>query len=392
MPTTHSHQLDDSDADWGTIPTSTRSSGTTTIFPRQVFHGLATLLLVSMCLLLVELNSPGVASRISGALFHHSPATVAISSKGYYSPVPAPFLTPKASRSVEMTPEAEVSHTYSREDFMKLDVAAPSSEPTHYEDRMGRFMVIEPTSEPTEHRERSESSMKLNVHASALQANDGPTEEPTIFEKDTFQNAGEPTNEPTIFLKDTLQNAGEPTNEPTIFLKDTLQNAGEPTNEPTIFLKDTLQNAGEPTNEPTVFLKDTLQNAGGPTNEPTIFMKDTFQNAGEPTNEPTIFAKDTFQDAGEPTYEPTVFTLTGDNGQPGEDKYAEAHQPTNEPTKKPSHPANWVKPVHDPTESPTKEPSQPPAIQTWAPTGVSVSVLPTSDPTIFPTPEPTPAI
>ena len=356
MPTTHSHQLDDSDADWGTIPTSTRSSGTTTIFPRQVFHGLATLLLVSMCLLLVELNSPGVASRISGALFHHSPATVAISSKGYYSPVPAPFLTPKASRSVEMTPEAEVSHTYSREDFMKLDVAAPSSEPTHYEDRMGRFMVIEPTSEPTEHRERSESSMKLNVHASALQANDGPTEEPTIFEKDTFQNAGEPTNEPTIFLK------------------------------------DTLQNAGEPTNEPTVFLKDTLQNAGGPTNEPTIFMKDTFQNAGEPTNEPTIFAKDTFQDAGEPTYEPTVFTLTGDNGQPGEDKYAEAHQPTNEPTKKPSHPANWVKPVHDPTESPTKEPSQPPAIQTWAPTGVSVSVLPTSDPTIFPTPEPTPGL
>jgi len=188
----------------------------TTIFPKQIFHGLAALLIVSLCLLLVELNSPGIASRMSGSFFGNKPATVAINSKSYYSPVPAPFLTPKLSKFIEIVPTSEPTVLTQ----MLFDVNSPTSEPTEYKDRMGRFMVDAPTNEPTEYRERYESMALQNLE-------DGtPTEEPTVFSKDTFQSAGGPTNEPTVFSKDTFQNAGEPTNEPTVFSKDTFQSAG----------------------------------------------------------------------------------------------------------------------------------------------------------------------
>ena len=96
-----SQGLDDS---WST-PLSRPAETTprvTTVFPKQVFHGLASLLIISLCALLVELNSPGIASRITNRLnFWKNPqATVSINTKtasNYYHPVPSPFVAPKVS-------------------------------------------------------------------------------------------------------------------------------------------------------------------------------------------------------------------------------------------------------------------------------------------------------
>ena len=88
---------------------------TAMVFPKQVFHGLAGLLVFTLCILLVELNSPGVATRIGNNLFGSKASlTMKTSRQNYYSPVPSPFIAPKSAR-VSMASLQEI---------------APTSEPT----------------------------------------------------------------------------------------------------------------------------------------------------------------------------------------------------------------------------------------------------------------------
>ena len=91
------------------------SGSTAMVFPKQVFHGLAGLLVFTLCILLVELNSPGVATRIGNNLFGSKASlTMKSSRQNYYSPVPSPFIAPKSAR-VSMASLQEI---------------APTSEPT----------------------------------------------------------------------------------------------------------------------------------------------------------------------------------------------------------------------------------------------------------------------
>ena len=93
------------------------SGNTPIVFPKQLFHGLAGLLVCTLCILLVELNSPGVATRVGNKLFG-SKASLTMntrsSHRNYYSPVPSPFLAPKSARA----------------SILDLQEIAPTSEPT----------------------------------------------------------------------------------------------------------------------------------------------------------------------------------------------------------------------------------------------------------------------
>ena len=93
------------------------SNITPIVFPKQLFHGLAGLLVCTLCVLLVELNSPGVATRVGNRLFG-SRASLTMnkrsSHRNYYSPVPSPFLAPKSARA----------------SMVDLQEIAPTSEPT----------------------------------------------------------------------------------------------------------------------------------------------------------------------------------------------------------------------------------------------------------------------
>merc|ERR1711998_480241 len=340
--------LEGTDASWDTLPLTrnnkdnrngaghdrSQNSGNMLVFPRQVFHGLAVMLVVSLGLLLIELRSPGIAQRTVRSLYgRHQQASVAVNNKNYYSPVPAPFLANKQARFAVVAPTSEPTVMTGE---LALDATAPTSEPTEFKDRMGSFVVTEPTSEPTEFRESKEAlSMKLDASH--------PTHEPTLFDADKIPKVGEPTSEPTIFFKEHHH-----TSEPTTFQGQ----SGEPTifgqtSEPTVF--------GQ-TGEPTVYGQSGEPTVYGQSLEPTIF--------GMHTAEPTVFMHDTLNGDKEPTGEPTVF-------------FQEHHE---------THHHHHVE-----TDEPTPEPSQPPHLRTWGPTTL-YSVAPTSDPTIFPTPEPTASI
>lgn len=357
--------LESTDASWDTLPISRddknrrgvgNGKSNVVVFPRQLFHGLAALLVLSLGLLLVELRSPGIAQRTVRSFYgRRSQASIAVNSNLYYSPIPAPFLANKQSKlatlvvpTSEPTLVTDIDHYAS---YAATNVTAPTSEPTEFKDRMGSFVVNEPTSEPTEYREAKEA-MEFKVHSH-------PTHEPTLFDADKIPKVHEPTSEPTIFFRE-HRHTGEPTvftqsGEPTVFGQ-----TGEPTvfgqsGEPTVFGQ-----SGEPTvygqsGEPTVYGQSGEPTVYGQSMEPTIF--------GMNSAEPTIFMHDTLQGEKEPTGEPTIF-------------FQEHHH----------HHHHHVE-----TDEPTPEPSQPPHIRTWGPTTL-YSVAPTSDPTIFPTPEPTAAI
>ena len=86
---------------------------------KQLFNGLACLLVTSLCLLLLELRQPGIAHRTAKRLYHNTfVATTTVSlnetpvAQSNYSPVPAPFLVPPKAR------------------FNSRDYASPTSEPT----------------------------------------------------------------------------------------------------------------------------------------------------------------------------------------------------------------------------------------------------------------------
>merc|ERR1711988_2053559 len=236
--------LEGTDASWDTLPLTRRnndtnrgagnsrnsSSSNVLVFPRQVFHGLAVMLVVSLGLLLIELRSPGIAQRTVRSLYgRHQQASVAVNNKNYYSPVPAPFLANKQARFAAVV--APTSEPTVMTGELALDATAPTSEPTEFKDRMGSFVVNEPTSEPTEYREAKEA-MEFKVHSH-------PTHEPTLFDADKIPKVHEPTSEPTIFFREHRH-----TGEPTVFTQS---------GEPTVF--------GQ-TGEPTVF---------GQSGEPTVF-------------------------------------------------------------------------------------------------------------------------
>jgi len=289
-------------ADAGSRPQ--RNNGLT----KHIFHGLATLLVVSLACLLLELNSPGMASRLGQRLFRvggtHAPV------QQYYSPVPAPFLSPKSSR------------------FAQADaVFAPTSEPT-IQYMAGQYITV-PTSEPTE----------LSGPAHVPYEGVVPTYEPTSF------GLNKPTSEPTLYVKN--GGLGQPSSEPTVYTPGQSypgqSNPGQttyvvPTSEPTVFTKvssgQTSPSSGSngspttdlssPTSEPTVFIAPGVPTGGAtvtqPSSEPTVHV---FVN--RPTSEPTIHvfvnpSPTTFQ-----TFQPTSFI-----------SFAPTSDPTLYPTPEPS--------------------------------------------------------
>ena len=86
---------------------------------KQVFNGLACLLVASLCFLLLELRQPGVAHRTAKRMYNNmflSAAPISLHEtpdiSSNYSPVPAPFLkAPKAQ-------------------FVSGEYVSPTSEPT----------------------------------------------------------------------------------------------------------------------------------------------------------------------------------------------------------------------------------------------------------------------
>jgi len=434
----------DNDESWDTpnMRPSMESSGSSKpiIFPKQIFHGLASLLIISLCALLVELNSPGIASRISnrmGTLFWRDAqiSSVAINNKqahtvsSYYHPVPSPFISPKATSLVEKVPTSEPTHLtalYAAE--------GPTSEPTEFKDKLGSFLLNDkldvPTSEPTEFRIKEEA---FGVKTPGSDADESiPTDEPTIFNhviQEPKTHHKEPTSEPTTFTQEKKKTEGDllrdPTAEPT---------HGVQTREPTTFTGQT----GEPTvygqtGEPTVYGQSGEPTVYGQSGEPTVYGQ-----SGEPTvfgklntAEPTIFMHDTLRDHDTaPTGEPTVFGMDHEN-EPHEYcsssvacrgsafcNYDEGDHGFCESCKEfetstscftdglPHKGAQECKDVcfhgHS-TESKSSseesnrkganrnDPTPAPFVRTFAPT-LEGSIMPTSDPTIFPTPEPTNAI
>lgn len=335
-------------------------NGGNLISSKQIFNGLACLLVASLCLLLVELRQPGVAHRAAKSIYNklfYSSSSSSISTNaghyphGNYSPVPAPFLTP---------PRLAADGDYN----------APTSEPTILIGHLrgaDPHMENSPTSEPTEYRDVQELGVVY----------DHPTMEPTLFnERLPGVNDHDPTSEPTIFFSSTGE-GGEPSS-------SSSSSENVPTVEPTIFGQS---------NEPTIF---------GMSSEPTVFG----QQSNEPTmfdlsGEPTVFGL-----TGEPTSftngisaEPTVFGDHVNIDAPTNGNTGEHSTPTTEPTVFGAHDIPRVNtPTAEPTTFsernipgvgvPTLHPSQPPNLNTWGPTSF-ISVAPTSDPTIFPTPEPT---
>jgi len=193
----------------------------------------------------------------------------------------------------------------------------PTSEPTEFKDKFGSFMLNDkldvPTSEPTEFRIKEEAFGVMTPGSNADESI--PTDEPTIFYNEIHEpktHHKEPTSEPTTFTQEKKKSEGDllrdPTAEPTY---------GVQTGEPTTFTGQT----GEPTvygqtGEPTVYGQSVEPTVYGQSGEPTVYGQ-----SGEPTvfgkmhtAEPTIFMHDTLGNHDhEPTGEPTVFGMEHDN-------------------------------------------------------------------------------
>jgi len=223
----------DHDASWDTLPMSgNRRQPTPSSFPKTILNGLAGLLVVSLCILLVELNNPGTASMVAGKVFGNqkSESQVGIIKSQMGGAVPAPF--------VVVAPQAKR--------MGGTGLNEPTSEPTVF---LGRMSFSGPTNEPTVFLPAD----KNNLMAAQLS---GPTSEPTIFPSVLFVptvGTVPPTAEPTTF-----SGPGGPTSEPTTF-----QGPLFPTSEPTTF-NAPVQAPAEtftPTSDPTTF----------PTANPTIF-------------------------------------------------------------------------------------------------------------------------
>jgi hypothetical protein len=118
----------------GTLPTSRSSQRRRGGVTGHIFQGLATLLIVSLCILLVELQTPGILNHVGHKLSTYwqwipdskvdKDSTIAISSKSYYAPVPAPFLSNRLG-----VPSQEATTIIGTKEFLEI-LPAPTSEPT----------------------------------------------------------------------------------------------------------------------------------------------------------------------------------------------------------------------------------------------------------------------
>lgn len=283
--------------------------------PSQLFHGLATLLIVSLCILLVELQSPGIASKVSKRL-HTYWAWVPDkeSTDMRTSSVPAPFVYSHDSKYVAFVPTSEPTIVSD----LEHSFVAPTSEPTEFRDRMGRFMVNGPTSEPTEYRE-SEPGELPPPPAGTI-----PTSEPTIFDRDALEDGAQPTNEPTVFAGTPETNdAPPPAEEPEAPDNDTASQpispavANTPTSEPTVFtehIKQPPTSSGtvhSPTSEPTMIgeVRPYQPAEPSPTSEPTTIGEENPYQPAEPTEIPLNTFSPTSKDfvSYAPTSDPTTF-------------------------------------------------------------------------------------
>lgn len=278
--------------------------------PKQLFHGLATLLIVSLCILLVELNSPGVATRLSHKMQGYwawIPDDVK-ESKSLRENVPSPFVYSKGGKLAAFAPTSEPT-VLTHMDFM----SSPTSEPTEFKDIVSSFILVAPTSEPTEIRDAAEHDFVVKNSLEAIV----PTSEPTVFAQSIESS---PSSQPSSHSSDASIVSAIPTMEPTIFagvpppLDNGPESTSEPTFEPTIFAglpppsdEPSIPVNGAPTSEPTIFYNSNTSPGSGssPTSEPTIFFAsgpvlNTFSpsqvNSFAPTSDPTTF----------PTPEPTI--------------------------------------------------------------------------------------
>ena len=368
------------------------SRGNKRIVPRQVFHTIATLLIISMVMLLVELRTPGFAIRLGeklSTLWEKNRITSNMASKRTNTNMRGGHDSPDFGLldAVMNTPTSEPTQLIGSYKWgSALGRTVPTSEPTEY--RTFGDVIVAPTSEPTEFIRDEEDADNLPPPPALAVENGTPTLEPTMFDSGSAEptmfnaNSAEPTMfnansaEPTMFNANTI--------EPTQFFnseeegsQETEGGAGEsssdntdsndrgikgenvtPTSEPTVFNNVNMppsvsgpeggNSEAKPTSEPTIFYTERKSPGDQviPTSEPTIFNADIPEVAGQPTSEPTIFNANVPEVAGVPTREPTIFN---------------ANIP----------------------EVPEGTPTQ------TEPTGVSIA--PTNDPTQFPTPTPTEA-
>jgi hypothetical protein len=305
----------------------------------NLFQGLATLLILSLCVLLLELNSPGIAQKVGKSMHSYwawIPDDASDNNKSNLrANVPAPFVyAAHDSRFVAFVPTSEPTILTELEGTLN----APTSEPTEFKDVQGSWGIFSaPTSEPTEVRD--------------LEAGDLPS--PPAMHLDELS----PTSEPTIFDRDALEGGGQPTNEPTVFAGVPEDNTNAP---PPAETEPTQPSQPTEPSQPTV-----PDIANTPTSEPTIF---TQVPPPEPEpEEPVVVAS--------PTSEPTTI---------GEVQPYIPSGPT--PTSEPTMFGEIIPP--EPQPEPEPEP-----INTFSPTSQDfVSYGPTSDPTTFPTPIPTLAV
>ena len=326
---------------YGAVPQTSDSSPSTflsSVFgkmsTRQLMHILSAMLMISLCGLVVELESPGVLARASRKM-----QTYFASSRGnyksdmasdalkihvdsYYAPVPAPFLVPRVSRFVEVVPTSEPTiHRDSSDAFF-----SPTSEPTEYRDSS---TIFSPTSEPTEYRDFTYGDYGVVTSSSAGAMSAGstskvPTSEPTNFAGDIPQvEKNLPTSEPTIFTGDIpeIQQGNIPTSEPTIFAGEIPEVKGNfPSSEPTIYVAE-IPDVHIPTSEPTVFtgeIPDVPESTAIPTTTTTSTSSSTAtgensQNvpAGTSTPSDIIVEGPTSDPTQFPTPTPTEATFLG---------------------------------------------------------------------------------
>ena len=348
---------------YGAVPQSPDTASSSLfgkVSTRQLMHILSAMLMISLCALVVELESPGVMTRVgrkvqvylansrrnyksdmaSDALKNHA--------NSYYAPVPAPFLAPRVSKFVDFVPTSEP--TIVRDSSGAF--FSPTSEPTEYSDRSS---IFSPTSEPTEYRGSTDEDYKFMASSLAASPSSATTSEPTMFNAGSASEV--PTSEPTIFAGDFPQ------------VQDNI-----PTSEPTLFARDIpeVQQENKPTSEPTILAGDIPEvQANPPTSEPTIFTGD-IPEVPESTAVPTITSTGTSSendspDVNTPTSEPTIFT--GDI---------------------PDVPESTTVPTTTSTGTSTGKNSQNVPVGTATPSDIIIEG-PTSDPTQFPTPAPTEA-
>ena len=328
---------------YGAVPpspdASSSSSSSGKVSTRQLMHILSAMLMISLCALVVELESPGVMARVGRKVQAYLASSrgnyksdmasdaLKIHANSYYAPVPAPFLAPRVSKFVEVVPTSEPTILRdSSEAFF-----SPTSEPTEYRDRS---TIFSPTSEPTEYRDSIDVDNRFIASSFAGSPSSSTTSEPTIF---TAGIASEiPTSEPTIFAGDLPQVHNVPTSEPTIFAGDIpeIQQENMPTSEPTIFVgKIPEVHDNTPTSEPTVFVGQ-IPDVNTPTSEPTIFTGD-IPEVPEATATPTTATTST--------------TTTISTGQNSENVPASTATPSD---------VIIEGPTSDPTQYPTPAPTE----------------------------------